>query len=191
MITTANVVQFSISFCGGLSVVESRVRQFIQALTYRQVPAIDTRLKTVLDSDQQWELLRRLSPFDRAHHLNVWSHLVEEGVRDPDLLQAALLHDVGKADGDGRVRLIHRIMLVLGRRVAPDLIGILTTPGTPYYVHGLYLADNHAELGAELAWEAGASQRSCYFIAMHENVTLAANDDSLRALMLADSEVYL
>lgn len=165
--------------------VRRRLRQFVSVAVHRHDPEIDRRLQALLDSDRQWRLLARLSAYDRAHHLSVHDALVRAGHRDPDLLRAALLHDAGKADGHGRVRLPHRIVRVLGRAVSPARLRDACRANGDWLRHGLYLAEYHASLGASLARDAGAPEPVCQLIARHEEGNLE-NDPLLAALIAAD-----
>jgi putative nucleotidyltransferase with HDIG domain len=154
-------------------------------LRARPDPAVDAELRQLLGSEAQWRLLARLAPFDRAHHLCVYHTLFAAGQRDPDLLRAALLHDVGKADEHGHVRAVHRAASVVLRRLAPAALRWLTARDRRGPLHGLYLARQHAALGAALARAAGVSERCCALIAHHEDEQ-ALDDPALAALVAAD-----
>lgn len=158
-----------------------RVRQFFTAVSLHESAAVDAEIRTALNDDRQWRLVQRLSPADRAHVLTVYRSLRQRGYDDEELLRAALLHDVGKVDERGRVRLIHRVVHVLGTAISPRLAQWVSS-----WSHGMYLARNHAWLGAELARDAGASVRCCWLIAHHEDSEV--DDAALRALITADSE---
>jgi hypothetical protein len=160
--------------------------QFVNALRLRPDRQIDCQLRSTVNNDRQWELLARLSAFDRAHHLGVYNTLRASGWTDPDLLLAAALHDAGKADEQGRVRLAHRVIRVLLGSLSPTLLLRLSrTPGH-LLTHGLYLAEHHAALGAVLAGEAGATPRCCQLIAGHHEAPSTLTDPELLALIRAD-----
>jgi putative nucleotidyltransferase with HDIG domain len=146
---------------------------------------VDREIQRLLQSDEQWQLLRRLTPFDRAHHLRVYQLLVKSGHSDPDLLRAALLHDIGKADEAGRAHIGHRTMRVLLHLVGRRWLHRLATQRGAGPRHGLYLALHHARLGASLALAAGATERCCDLIARHERRDVL-NDPLLTALIAAD-----
>jgi len=102
------------------------------------------------------------------------------------LLAAALLHDVGKTPPQGgRLRLWHRVAVVLMRAFWPGLLERIARnqPGSwrqPFYVQG-----HHAEIGAELARQAGCSSITVALIRRHEGLQRQA-DELLAALQAAD-----
>jgi putative nucleotidyltransferase with HDIG domain len=165
-----------------------RVSQFTHAFAVRARPdaRIDAELRLLLADERQWQLVARLAPFDRAHQLRVHALLLERGHTDPDLLRAALLHDVGKADERGRVGWPARVALVALRAAAPQLLERLSIVRWPGPLGSVYLARHHAAFGARLAAGAGASQRCCELIARHEGP--AGADDALAALLAADAQ---
>ncbi len=163
-----------------------RAEQFFAVITHRHDDRIDTRIQMLLANDAQWRLVARLTSSDRAHLLRVHDLLVARDCDDPDLLRAALLHDIGKADEHGSVRLWHRIARVSVSRLSPTLWRSLT--GARHKLNGgLYLAANHARLGAALATAAGASERCTALIARHEQAS-PTGDAALDALIAADDE---
>src|SRR5690348_8987223 len=62
-------------------------------------------------------LFQSMSNADQQHALRVCRGLQARGCSDEDMLAAALLHDVGKANG--RVPFWTRPIIVLGKRLAP------------------------------------------------------------------------
>lgn len=166
--------------------VVRRARQGIAAVVHRHDPAHDVRLRTLLADERQWALLERLPSFDRAHHLAVHDALVRMGCRDRDVFHAALLHDVGKADGRGRVWLIHRVVKVLAERWSPAVLQRLARRDGDWLRHGLWLAARHAEVGADLAAAASANERVCYLIRWHGDLGRGMGDPALAMLQHAD-----
>ena len=162
----------------------TRVGQFVSTLTHRHTEEIDERIRALLNDDAQWRLVARLPAFDRAHHLSVHDLLESRGFNDPDLLRAALLHDVGKSDGVHHVRLWHRVGRVIGRRSTPAIWGSISRrPAT--LRTGLYLAEHHARLGADAARASGVSER-CYELILGHEVSPPTGDRLLDALIEAD-----
>lgn len=169
-------------------IIQGRVRQFRNAaLPWTAGGSADDALRRIVENDRQWSLLERLSAFDREHHLQVYSLLVKQGERDSDLLLAAALHDVGKADERMRVALPHRVLKVLLGATLPGVL-VRLSRWDNWLGHGLFLATRHPELGALLARQAGASERSCDLIRFHHRPLAEIDDPALRALILADDE---
>lgn len=164
-----------------------RVRQFIRQIISRPDPEVDSALSALLP-DEQWALVRRLSPADRTHLLAIHRELVRQGWTDSDLLHAALLHDVGKADTDGRAGPLHRTIKVVLASIAPDLLNRLAVERGGWLGHGLYLSLHHATHGAERALTAGATERTCWLIAHHDDGRIAG-DAALQALQGIDARV--
>lgn len=117
-------------------------------------------------------LFKTMSPADQQHSLRVCRGLQHNGCQDADLLAAALLHDVGKAQG--RVPFWTRPAIVLGKAFAPALLkrlavapSALPSHSTPRWRRSLSYAWWHAEVGAELAATAGLSEQAVLYIRTH------------------------
>lgn len=117
---------------------------------------------------------------DRRHALDVVHRLLAAGHDDPDLLSAALLHDAAKGH---RMRLWHRVAGVLLEALAPSSLRRLASEDPGSWRHPFHLYLHHAELSAELARDAGCSDRAAAFI----RGTASSADVRLeRALQAAD-----
>ena len=115
-------------------------------------------------------LFRTMSNADQRHSFRVCQGLLERGCIDRDLLAAALLHDVGKAQG--RVPFWTRPTIVLGKLCVPHLLkGLAVYPyegaKIPAWQRSLSNAWWHAEIGANLASGAGLSQEAVLYIRTH------------------------
>ncbi len=117
-------------------------------------------------------LFRTMSQADQRHSLRVCRGLQACGYSEDDLLAAALLHDVGKAEG--RVPFWTRPAIVIGKKCAPRLLASLVksplAPGEermPQWQRSLSYAWWHAEVGAQLAAAAGLSERAVLYIRTH------------------------
>lgn len=117
-------------------------------------------------------LFKTMSPADQQHSLRVCRGLQHNGCQDTDMLAAALLHDVGKAQG--RVPFWTRPAIVLGKAFAPALLkrlavvpSALPPQSTPRWRRSLSYAWWHAEVGGELAAAAGLSEQAVLYIRTH------------------------
>jgi hypothetical protein len=162
-----------------------RVKQFVRSILTRSDPEVDASLRSLLANDEQYRFVTRLSPYDRAHLLRVHDLVRDAGWDNPDLLTAALLHDIGKADQRARVRAWQRVAIVVTRRFLAENRLRMIPPNLPRPLHGLYLGIHHAPLGAELARMAGATPAACSMIRDHERRDAQGNP-ALLALIAAD-----
>ena len=142
---------------------------FVAPLTaqdYKEVAAL-------LPTAAALSLFRTMSPADQQHSLRVCRKLRARGCKDKDMLAAALLHDVGKAQG--RVPFWTRPAIVLGKKFAPQLLTRLVIypekctphPNLPHWRLSLCYAWYHADVGADLARAAGLSERAVLYIRTH------------------------
>ena len=106
----------------------------------------------------QLRLFDSMHVADRRHGLDVVARLRADGVSDPEVLLAGLLHDCGK----GQTGVAPRVAYSLGQaygpwvwRAAGRLAGFATS---------LRVLQVHAERSAELAAEAGCSTRTVELI---------------------------
>jgi hypothetical protein len=157
------------------------VFQFFHALSALLFPVDESPAREVL-SEGQMSLFRRMPRHDRAHALRVLETLREDGYREPELLQAALLHDVGKATG---VPLLYRVMVVLLKAFGEGLLKELAARGEhsrvlrPFFIHC-----EHPRIGAEMARGAGSTEAVARLILCHHDG--AAEKRLLAALRRAD-----
>lgn len=172
-----------------------RVRQFWHTVSVQTEPHELQRAQALLNPEQ-WDLFARLQPGEMYHAVSMLRSLLEQGENQPDLLVAALLHDVGKI----RYRLnpLERAMVVLVRWVKPEWAhrcGVLPSIGwndLPGWRKAFIVAEQHAEWGAEIARLAGVSSltetliREHHHPHMHDADTLETS--LLRKLWAVDNE---
>lgn len=168
-----------------LARIRYRAGQAVRHLINQPDPAVDTALRELVPEDQ-WHLLARLAPADRVHLLTVHRELVRMNEQDPDLLRAALLHDVGKADEQVTVTLTHRVLHVLLNKLSPSLTQRIARKQGGWIAHGMYLTLQHPSLGAELVRLTGASERTCWLIEHHTDGTIR-DDAHLNVLQMVDA----
>jgi hypothetical protein len=145
-----------------------------------------TLVRSSLTTLPQQQLFARMSPNDRRHALAVVYTLRQAGHHNPALVQAALLHDVGKSAGQP---LIHRVLIVLLEAFWPAALQRLSKPTAaasermieddhyvgdvslervswwrrPFVIHA-----RHAFIGAAWAAEAGCEPLVVELIARHQ-----------------------
>jgi hypothetical protein len=156
-----------------------RVRQFASHVRAR-VTDEETALAHRVLTPASATLFDGMPVADRRHAFDVVDRLLAAGHDDPDLLAAALLHDAAKGH---RMRLWHRVAGVLLEAFAPSLLARLATPDPSSWRHPFHLYLHHAELSADLAREAGCSERAAAFI---RGDPAAADVRLGRALQAAD-----
>jgi len=172
--------------------------------TQRQWSAIWYRVRQVfqglwpwLSADETAEAARWLSPEalrlwqgqsvrDRRHSLRVLRTLQAWGYTHPALMQAALLHDVGKSLA--RLHLWHRVVWVLVNALIPTWQTKLAQPQGWRY--SFWVLANHPELGASLAARAGCDPDVVWLIAHHQAREVSARGprgEWLACLQAADT----
>lgn len=143
------------------------MRQFFRALGAWTAPLAWAEVESLL-TPAQAALFGRMPRYDQQHGLKVARALCAAGYEHPDLLAAALLHDVAKSAGP--LRLWHRVSIVLLRAFAPRWLTWLARPAEqgqwryPFYLHRV-----HAEVSARQVEEAGGSFLTVWLIARHQS----------------------
>jgi hypothetical protein len=140
--------------------VRSRVRQFVTHVTARVSLEEELQARALLPPTA-FELFAGMPVADRRHALDVLARLRQAGVTDADVLTAALLHDAAKGS---RLRLWHRVAVVLVEAVVPGRLARLASPDPKSWRHPFHLHVHHAELSARAALHAGCSPRAAAFI---------------------------
>jgi hypothetical protein len=156
-----------------------RVGQFFGHLTARVDQAEEDGARPLLPA-AAWPLFAAMPTPDRRHALDVTRRLVAARQTDPDLLAAALLHDVAKGR---RMRLWHRVAGVLLGAVAPRALASLASPDERSWRYPFHLYLSHPALSAEAALRAGCSRRTADLI---RGSTEPADALALAALRRAD-----
>jgi hypothetical protein len=155
--------------------------QGLSGIRPRLPPDREQILCAVLDAPLQ-SAFKQLPAYDQRHLCAVYRSLRDSGSSSPDLLLAALLHDIGKTALSGRVTLLDRTLNVLLAATIPPVHARLTRLPASRWRLGLALAHHHPRLGAELAAQLGCSDRTCWLIAHHADDPPPPDPDLLRLI---------
>ncbi len=155
----------------------AKIRRFGRYVFARVAPAERRALAGWL-TGPQLALFDGMHPADQRHGLDVVAALRSAGHRDPDLLLAGLLHDLGKGQA---IHLWHRVAWSLADHYGrwPRMIALRL----PTFTQAFATLDAHADGSAELALTAGCSPRAAELIRHQAEPTDA---ELGRALLLAD-----
>jgi hypothetical protein len=126
----------------------------------------------------QMEVFDSMHVADQRHGLDVVATLRADGVADPELLAAGLLHDAGK----GMTGVLPRVAYALGKAYGRWVWRV--TGWLPGFGPALERLRTHAETSAVLAAAAGCTPRTVELI-RHQDAPLDG-DDAGRWLQLAD-----
>jgi hypothetical protein len=141
-----------------------RTRQFWQMMT---ATVSDQELEPAIRSlpPAARQLFGQQAVTDQHHALRVHRWLTEAGCSNPDLLAAALLHDVGKSAW--RIPVWARVTAVLLERIAPRLLEKLGRDPARGWRRPFAAHLHHSEMSAQLAREAECSPITQQIILRH------------------------
>ncbi len=158
--------------------IRERIRQFREATI---APGDeDFALARAWLDGRLLELFEAQHPRDIVHAAATARWLLVRGHDDPELIQAALLHDIGK----GHQRRVDRVVYVIadGLRVS----GLLANPRSRFELRrAVARSRTHSASGAAMLREAGASERVIELTARHHEPP--RGDGVLALLQQADA----
>jgi len=141
-------------------------------------------VNAVLPSPAQQHLFGQMPPNDRRHGLAVARTLRQAGHDHPALLQAGLLHDVGKSLGQP---IIHRVLIVLCEAYWPAALRRLSAPGpTGWWRRPFVIHAEHPAMGAAWARASGCEPLAVSLIARHQDKLppqLVTEEDQLLSVL--------
>jgi hypothetical protein len=150
-----------------------RIHQTWSALTAKPEKSDLEEVEDFLPPSQ-FALFKGLHPSEQSHSIAVYRGLLENGLEQPDLLTAALLHDVGK--NRCPVHLWDRIVIVLGEEIVPSLAASWGEAEPDSWKRPFVVSQKHAGWGAQMAAAAGASQLTVDLINRHQEQVPAGNN---------------
>lgn len=180
---------------GFVGAVRYRVGQFARGLQATLHPALlpeeREQVERALPSAAV-SLFFALPGDAQRHSLAVLQTLAQRGEVSRDLAAAALLHDVGKLQAQragAPTGLWTRGPLVLAAALAPQRLARAARANPhPGWRYTLWVQQEHARLGAEMARNAGCSEATCSLILHHGD---AASVGRQNALTQAECELRL
>ncbi len=155
--------------------IRYRVKQFWYTLRAPWLPVEHTYAAAHL-TPELLALFERMSRAEQQHSIALCKALEGRGITDADALVAGLLHDCGKSVAPPT--LWDRVLVVLGEALLPRQAArwaARSKTGAPPrgLTRGFVIRKRHAEWGAALAEQAGASPRAVELIRRHHH---AADD---------------
>jgi hypothetical protein len=159
-----------------------RVRQGLRALGTWLHPADDTLAQQHL-SPALFALFEQMRRSERQHSLRVLSELIASGHDQPDLLAAALLHDVGKIRAP--FSLPEKVLVVLVKAISPGLYLHWGTGSSQGWRRPFAVSVQHPIWGADMVAEAGGTPLTVELIRRHANALDGPAQTEADRLLLA------
>jgi len=159
-------------------VIRQRIRQFFEA---SRAPATsDLAFAREHLPGNLWPLFLGQTPRDQLHSINAARYLLRHGHAEPDLIAAALVHDIGK----GQQRRVDRVVYVLA--TAAGTVDRLADRGSRLeWRRAVARSLHHSEAGAAMLEAAGASPAIVDLVRRHH--AREVQDAMLTALQGADA----
>lgn len=147
-----------------------RLRQYRQAVTAEPLPQGDLQEIAGVLGDPAYALFLRFDTGDRRHSAQVYRLLRRSGHDNPDLLAAALLHDVGKT----RVPLAswERALIVVAEKVWPRGVARWGQGAAQGWRRPFVVRCQHPQWGADLAEAVGLAPDTVALIRFHQDADL-------------------
>jgi hypothetical protein len=173
-----------------------RARQFWHALNTSPTSEDLALARSVL-TPAQMSAFSRLQPSEQHHAIAVLRKLEAQDETHPDLMVAALLHDLGKCLVP--LKPYERALIVLVEAIAADKVRQRAADSEKPHAQrqrgwrrAFNVAQGHPEWGAQIALEAGASPLVVALIRRHQEHSpeppQSLEDGLLRKLQLADDD---
>ena len=167
-----------------------RVRQFKQAVSAPALTEAELAEIQAILSEAEFDLFLRFDRGEQWHSYQVMHTLQDAGHNQPDLLQAALLHDVGKTRSP--LTVWDRSLIVAVKKVMPGKTAVWGQNNADDWKRPFVVKAQHPEWGAEMAEAAGSSEMVVSLIRRHQDdlpeTDGVEEDKLLRLLQWADDQ---
>jgi hypothetical protein len=165
-----------------------RLNQYNSARKEHPSPEGLARAREAL-SPELFALFSRMLPFEQAHAIRVMKGVSAAGWQVPDLLAAALLHDVGKVRQP--LRPWERALAVVVKALAPGLYRRWGRGKPTGWRAGIVVTAQHPAWGAEMVAAAGATEMVVWLIAHHQDESLPEGPEDRLTMLQALQSVDL
>ena len=144
-----------------------RLQQFRQDLLAGPLTPAAWEMVTAVLTEREQQLFRQFLHSDQWHSVRVAMTLQNAGHDQPDLLAAALLHDVGKT----RVALsvLDRSLIVLVQKLFPPRVAVWGSGEPVGWKRPFVVKMQHPAWGAQMAAAAGSSPSVIALIRRHQD----------------------
>jgi hypothetical protein len=143
-----------------------RVRQFWAAVRTNPLDQADLTLAKRILTEEQMALFSRLQPSEQVHGLRVLQTLRNLGEDHPDLLTAALLHDIGKIKYP--LQVWERVIIVIVKRLARNKFMAWGNSTPSGWKRPFVVAVQHPDWGASFAAQADTNELATRLIKNHQ-----------------------
>jgi len=144
-----------------------RVRQFKQAVLAPELNDDQLAKIQAILSDREFALFLKFDHGEQWHSYQVMRTLQDAGHTQPDLLQAGLLHDVGKTRSP--LSVWDRSLIVAMKKVMPEKTAVWGKDSAQGWKRPFVVKEKHPEWGAEMAQVAGSSALVVNLIRRHQD----------------------
>lgn len=167
-----------------------RLGQFWRALTAAPLSSMAQQEVAAILNAGEASLFDRLDAAGQWHSYQVFCTLRDAGYTQPDLLVAALLHDVGKTRCP--LSLVERAVIVLAQAIWPGKTAAWGQGEAVRWRRPFVVKAQHPTWGAEMAQAAGSTPLAVALIRRHQEplpaIAYSAEDSLLRRLQWADDQ---
>lgn len=167
-----------------------RLRQFWQNVTAQPLTAVAQSEVSAQLTPAEMTLFQQFSNSDQWHSYRVMKTLQAANHIHPDLLTAALLHDVGKTCAP--LSVWERSWVVLGQVIWPKKTAVWGQDAPLGWKRPFVVKAQHPAWGADMAAAAGSSELAIGLIRRHQDhlpeTAVSETDHLLRQLQWADNQ---
>ena len=160
-----------------------RLRQFWLAVRSPAPTTEELAIAQEVLTPPQMALFTQMQASEQTHSLQVLRTIKKQGEGHPDLLTAALLHDVGKIRYP--LHIWERVFIVLGTNFFSGIAKTWGDSAPRGWRRPFVVAAQHPLWGADLALEAGTTPQAASLIRRHQEKTPPDHQDSLEDRLLS------